>query len=210
MRRRTFLLSAGAGSAVILAGCSGDDSDPDFRESFEDGLGDWETTAAIGPEVNIEDFEWSIEVWDEEAADGDRSLRITNEGDYDDGTTWAVHTLPIESGERYEPTVRAQFWSQSESFNTLRNAVMYLGPERPEREGDFPDPGVNTTQLGETAYGGLREPLHLAEGWREYSFTWTTPTLSVDTLYLALGTTVVWETAATHYVDDVRVDLDPQ
>lgn len=69
---------------------------------------------------------------------------------------------------------------------------------------------MNTTALGETPSGGLREPLHLEAGWREYAFEWSTPELSPGTLYVAVGTTVVWETGATHFVDDVAVELAPR
>jgi hypothetical protein len=193
---------------MAVAGCLGGPSDPAFTEGFEDGLGDWESDAAIGPEVDIEEFEWEFGVSGTEAASGDRSLRIWNEGDYDDGVTWGVHPVPVEAGRAYDATVTAQFWSESESFNTLRDAVMRLGPERPVVEEDFPHPGVNTTDLGETPYGGLREPLWLADGWREYRFEWTTPELSTDTLYLALGHAVIWEGDATHYVDDVAVEFE--
>lgn len=179
-----------------------------FREGFEDGVGEWKGDVAIGPEVDIDEFEWELEVSDGEAVAGDRSLRIWNEGDYDDGVTWGVHPVPVESGQSYRATVTAQFWSESESFNTIRDAVMRLGPEPPNVEEDFPHPGVNTTALGETPYGGLREPLWLTDGWREYTFEWTTPELSTDTLYVAVGTSVVWEGDATHYVDDISVELE--
>jgi hypothetical protein len=69
---------------------------------------------------------------------------------------------------------------------------------------------VNTSALGETPYGGLREPLWLADGWREYAFEWTTPTLSTDTFHVAVGTSVIWEGDATHFVDDLSVELTPR
>ncbi len=193
---------------MAVAGCSGGADGPAFEEGFEDGLGDWESGAAIGPEVELEDFEWEFGVSGAEAASGERSLRIWNEGDHDDGVTWGVHPVPVEPGRAYEVTVTARFWSESESFNTLRDAVMRLGPQPPDAEEDFPQPGVNTTALGETPYGGLREPLWLADGWREYRFVWTTPELSTDTLYVALGHAVIWEGDATHYVDDISVEFE--
>jgi len=194
----------------VSPGVRSSDTGAAFSERFEDGADDWETDAHIGPEVDISEFEWEIETTGEQAASGDRSLAIYNEGDYDDGTCWAVHPVSVESGRAYDVTVSASFWSESESFNILRNAVMRIGPERPEVEEDFPAPGLSTTDLGETPYGGLREPLHLAEGWREYSFERTTPELSTDTVSLALGTSVVWETGMTHYVDDVSVTVEPR
>jgi hypothetical protein len=210
MDRRTLLrrgVAAGLGSVV---GCVAPSDDVAFSEGFEDGMGDWTADAAIGPEVDVSAFEWEIDVSTARASEGERSLRVFNEGDYDDGTTWALHPVPVESGRAYTASVRAAFWSESESFNTLRDAVMRLGPERPAIEEDFPRPGVNTSALGETPYGGLREPLWLADGWREYAFEWTTPTLSADTLYVAVGTTVVWEGDATHFVDDLSVSLSPR
>ncbi|MFW6316847.1 MAG: hypothetical protein ACOC06_00075 [Halorubrum sp.] len=207
MFRRELLRTGVGAGGVAVAGCLGGSTDAAFEEGFEDGLGDWESGAAIGPEVEIEEFEWEFGVSGTEAASGERSLRIWNEGDYDDGVTWGVHPVAVEADAAYDVTVSAQFWSESESFNTLRDAVMRLGSDPPEVEEDFPHPGVNTTDLGETPYGGLREPLWLADGWREYTFEWTTPELSADTLYVAVGHAVIWEGDATHYVDDVTVEL---
>jgi hypothetical protein len=210
VHRRALLRGLGTLGVVGVAGCTGRLDGPAFRESFEDGRGDWEAGAAIGPEVDLAEFEWEVGVSDAEAADGERSLRIWNEGDYDDGVTWAVHPVAVEAGRAYRATVTAQVWSESESFNTLRDAVVRLGPDPPTVEADFPQPGVNTTAFGETPYGGLREPLWLADGWREYRFEWTTPELATDTLSVAVGTAVIWEGDATHFVDDLTVDLAPR
>ncbi|MFC6976917.1 hypothetical protein ACFQL1_22915 [Halomicroarcula sp. GCM10025709] len=207
MNRRTLLRSGLAPTLLGLAGCGEGSGTASFEEGFEDGIGQWASAAAIGPEVALDDFDWSAAVTDDRAASGQRSLELFTEGDHDDGTAWVVHPVRVPSPGRYQATVTASFWSESESFNTLRNAVMRLGPDRPESEADFPDPGVNTTALGTVPYGGLREPLHLSEGWREYRFEWTTPPLSTDTLYVAAGTSVVWEADATHYLDDLTVDL---
>ena len=208
MLRREVLRTCGGLGAVGTAGCLNGPSGAAFREGFESGLGDWKGGAAIGPEVDVEEFEWELGVSDAEALEGDHSLRIWNEGDHDDGVTWGVHPIPVEPGQTYQVTVTAQFWSESESFNTLRDAVMRLGPEPPKTEDGFPHPGMNTTALGETPYGGLREPLWLTDGWREYTFEWTTPKLSTETLYVAVGTAVIWEGDATHYVDDVEVEFE--
>jgi hypothetical protein len=205
--RRGAAVSSGVG---VVAGCTAPSAGTGFSEGFEDGMGDWTSDAAIGPEVNVEEFEWEVEVSTEQAIAGDRSLRIWNEGDYDDGTTWVVHPVDVEPGRAYTAEVTAHLWSESESFNTLRDVVMRLGPEPPETEEEFPQPGVNTTALGETPYGGLREPLWLADGWREYTFEWTTPELATDTLFVAVGTSVIWEGDATHFVDDVSVTLSPR
>lgn len=208
MRRRDLLRTLAGGGSIALAGCAAGAQVADFHEGFEAGLGTWEPAAAIGPEVDLAEFDWEVDVSGDQAAAGSRSLRIWNEGDFDDGTTWVTHPVSVEPDRAYRISVTAEFWSESESFNTLRDAVMRLGAEPPRVEEDFPHPGVNTTALGETPYGGLREPLWLADGWRTYGFEWTTPTLATDTLELSLGTSVIWEGQATHYLDEVRVRFD--
>jgi hypothetical protein len=229
---RRELLRATAGGAALLAGCARRSPDPGtdtptrdtgtdtatptpgtarppFREGFEDGFGAWTAGAAIGPEVALAEFDWSVGVSDAQAAAGRRSLRVTNEGDHDDGTTWATRAVAVEPGRAYTATVAAQFWSPSESFNSIRDAVVRLAPEPPESEADFPPPGTSTTGAGQRPAGGLREPLWQAAGWRAYRFEWETPVLDTDRLWVAVGTSVVWETEATHYVDSVSVALDP-
>lgn len=198
MHRRDLLRTGAAISVGSIAGCLGQSDSSDFTEGFENGLSEWEPKATIGPEVDLADFEWDVDVSETEAAEGDRSLRVWNEGDYDDGVTWASHPVSVESGQAYQIEATGQFWSESESYNTLRRAVMRLGPDPAETEDDFPQLGVNSTEFGETPFGGLREPLSLSDGWREYGFEWTTPELSTDTLHFAVGTVVIWEADATH------------
>lgn len=208
LSRRDVFRAGGSIGVAAVVGCLGASPELAFEEGFEGGLGDWESDAAIGSEVDIEEFAWEVDVSDTEAAEGARSLRVWNQGDYDDGVTWGLHPISVESGQAYQAEVTTQFWSESESFNTLRDAVMRLAPEPPEVEEDFPHPGVNTTELGETEYGGLREPLWLTKGWREYRFQWTTPELDTDTLYIAVGTAVTWESDLPHFVDEITVEFE--
>lgn len=210
MRRRAILQAGIITGASAVAGCLGSTDEPRFQEGFEDGLRKWTKDSAISEEPDPQNFEQEVGVSQEQAAEEEHSLRIWNVGDYDDGMTWVVHPISIEPGEAYDVEVTAQFWSETESFNILRHAVMRLGPDLPETEKDFPDPGQNTTPLGETPYGGLREPLSLTAGWREYAFTWTTPTLSTETLYLAVGTGVAWESDIENFVDDITVEIESQ
>lgn len=210
MLRREILQAGIVTGAFAVAGCLGSTSEPVFQEGFEDGLGEWTKDSAISEEPDPQYFEQEVGVSRKQAAEGEHSLRIWNVGDHDDGMTWVVHSISVEPGQAYDVEVTAQFWSETESFNVLRHAAMRLGPDPPETEKDFPEPGLNTTALGETPYGGLREPLSLTAGWREYAFTWTTPTLSTETLYLAVGTGVAWESNIENFVDDITVKIQNQ
>lgn len=205
--RRDALCAVGAG-LVAVAGCAGTTGTVSVQWGFEADE-PLETHGSVGPADGTHDFEWRVERSQAEVYTGEWALEVFTEGDYDDGTAWAVRPISVEAGLTYEARVAAQAWSRSESFNTLRHLVMRLGAEKPRSEDDFPDPGMTSSLVTGAPYGGLRQPLHLAEGWREYDFEWTVDDAPA-TLYLAVGVSVVWESDATHYVDDVEVSLEPE
>jgi hypothetical protein len=210
--RRAFLAGLAVAGSGAVAGCLGDAGagEPvNVSESWESGLGEWSTHGSVGSDAAGE-FRWSIDVTDERAAAGDRSLRVFTEGRHDDGTAWATRSVPVERGRAYDATGAVRAWSAGESFNTVRHFVVRLAPEPPASEGDFPPPGENSTGAGTVPVGGLREPMDREGGWEQFRFEWTTPTLETATLSLSVGVTVVWETDRTDYVDDLRVSLVPR
>lgn len=209
-RRRVLQALAASTATATVAGCLSSRADPDpvtVDDSFEDGLDGWEQHSHIGPDASGE-FEYWIEQTDERAHDGEQSIAIFTEGSYDDGTAWIDRPIEVESGQAYEAEASVYAWSADESFNVVRQLVAYLGPERPSEEADFPETGENSSDWGQSDYGGLREPLERAAGWEEYTFTWETPTLEVDELYFALGVTVVWEADRIFLLDDVSISLE--
>ncbi|MFB6170253.1 MAG: hypothetical protein ABEJ06_03815 [Haloarculaceae archaeon] len=207
LSRRDALRAGLAAGTAALAGCT-DGAFVDFEADFE-SPGRWETGAAIGPEVDLSAFDWRVERSQEQAYEGSWSLELFTGGDHDDGTAWAVWEIPVTDGLAYDVDFEVQAWSESESFNTLRHLVARVAPDPPATEADFPDPGRNSSNVADAPYGGLREPLHREAGWTEYGFDWRSPPLSADSLYLAVGVSVVWEADATHYVDEVELDLSP-
>lgn len=54
---------------AAATGCSTPRERPGLAESFENGLGDCESTTAIGPEIDLEDFESKVGISDSEAVD---------------------------------------------------------------------------------------------------------------------------------------------
>jgi hypothetical protein len=215
--RRTAL-RAGTTGLVLLAGCS-EETEPTttsttgtpggpvtFTDGFEDG-GDWTTDASMGSDA-CDEFQWMIERSDERARSGSYGLRVFTEGRYDDGTAWATTSIEIEN-RAYDAEASVWAWSESESFNTLRHLVARLARDRPEVEEDFPEPNTNTSENPDAPVGGLREPLHRAEGWEEYRFRWQVPA-GEGPLYFSAGVSVVWESDIVHFLDDVEVRLTPR
>jgi hypothetical protein len=210
--RRAVLAGLAAAGTSGVAGCLGDSGAREpisVSESWESGLGAWSTHGSVGADARGE-FDWAIDVTDERAADGSRSLRVFTEGRHDDGTAWVTRSVPVERETAYDATASVRAWSAGESFNTVRHLVMRLGPDQPTSEGDFPSPGENSTGAGTVAVGGLREPMDREGGWEQFGFEFSTPTLATDALALSVGVSVVWETDRTDYLDDVRVSLEPR
>lgn len=208
--RRQLLATLTAGT-VGVAGCLSTDQEPrefSLRDEFSDGLDEWDSEAHIGPNADLEAFEWSVELTDEMASAGDQSISIFTEGKYDDGTAWIARPIEIEADRRYDAEVSFQAWSPSESFNTRRRVVPYLGQGRPTAEDDFPQTGWNSTDKGTTLYGGLREALDQTDGWHEYTFEWQSSTVYTDTLWFADGVTVVWESDLRYAIDDIDVHIE--
>lgn len=199
--RRAFLRTLPVAGAAGLAGCSAGDG-PLLADGFEDGLDPWTANASVGADAGGP-FEWSIDRTDERAREGSWSVRIDTEGDHDDGTAWIVRPIDVPA-DASQLSVAVMAWSPSESFNVLRHLVVALRPTPPETEADFPDPGANSSGIAGAPYGGLREPLHLEAGWREYAASWAPDSLP-DRVFLAVGVSVVWEADATHYLDEVLV-----
>jgi hypothetical protein len=199
--RRAFLRTLPVAGVVGTAGCSTGDG-PLLADGFEDGFDPWTRQASIGADA-FDEFEWAIERTDERANEGSWSVRVDTEGDHDDGTAWLVRPVDVPSdASRLDVAVMA--WSPDESFNVLRHLVVAIRPTPPETEADFPDPGANSSGIAGAPYGGLREPLHLDPGWREYAASWTPETVP-ERVHLAVGVSVVWEADATHYLDEVLV-----
>lgn len=207
--RRGFLAATSATLLGGTAGCLVDDGEAiAVEEGFEAPLGGWESDGHVGPDAGGP-FDWSIERTDERARTGAWSLAIFTEGRYDDGTAWIERPIEVDPGRSYRGEGRINAWSASESFNEVRHLVAYLGVDRPTAEGDFPGPNGTSTGDPDAPVGGLREPLDLAEGWREYAFAWESPPIAGGTLHFAVGVTVVWETDRSDYLDDVTLDLHP-
>jgi hypothetical protein len=76
MTRRDVLPVGAAIGVAGAAGCSVPESGPNLIKSFDNGLGNRESTAATEPEVDLKWFDWAVGISEAEAVDGDRSIRV--------------------------------------------------------------------------------------------------------------------------------------
>lgn len=210
-RRDLFALSV-AGvlivlSVVIVIGASLPGEPVEFRTGFQNGTEGWIVDADVPADPNADgQVAWNITPTDRVAHRGDRSLMFALDGSQDDGTIWITRSFQTEFDTRYRVNVSAYAYSRSESFNTLAHLVMFAGERAPVREETFPAPGTVVTS---GPRGGLRQPLDAQEGWKRYSFTWTTPPLERGEFHVAVGISAVWETGLAYPVDTVRVTATP-
>lgn len=157
--------------------------------SFEDGLGAWSIDHHVWCYDSSEpcEWEWSAQRAPGLAYDGAWSILIRQEGTHDSGTVWVERPMPVPEGERVE----VAFWvfSPVVSPMTAWNVRAYVGFEDPESEGDL----VHVGHLDDFA------------GWQRYCLS--VPTPDGDTMWVAAGTRVAWETGAerAHWLDYISV-----
>ncbi len=163
-----------------------------LEEGFENGLGEWEKGADVpeDPTNPGHPMPWSIQQSDEQSFDGVYSARYFLDGHQDDGTIWLMQALTVEPTTTYPVQLSIEFWSPTESFNTIALVAMYLGNEPPTMEEDF-----DTSQ-----------PANLVAGWKTYKLQANATSDMNGKIWVAFGISAVWESDMTYYIDHVRVE----
>jgi hypothetical protein len=162
------------------------------RDDFEKGLGGWSIASDVPEDPNNPGklVEWRIERSSNQSVSGSHSILFAIDGSQDDGTIWIQRELDVEPNVRKTVAIAFQFWSPSESFNTLAAVVGYAGNAEPKVEEDL-------QVIGEA---------DKATGWKMYSYSAEVPA-DGDRLFVALGISVRWETTLEYFVDDVTVTI---
>lgn len=134
---------------------------------------------------------WSIRRSTEQAQDGLHSLKITMDGQSDDGTAWIVRSFPVQPNTTYH--VDLDFYVgllNGSVFNTW-SIVAYARTKRPALEADF-------TRIGDTGAG---------LGWVPFSYSTDIDAGDASEVWLAVGIRVNWETWRTFYLDNITVSI---
>jgi hypothetical protein len=167
-----------------------------FFDGFEDGLGVWSPDGDLPMDPNNPGNEvaWIIAVSKEHFSTGQSSALFYIDGSQDDGTIWLEKGFDLRPNSFYEGELTFQFYSGSESFNTIAVVVGYVGTLDPEVE-------EHLTVLG---------PANKIEGWLEYACEANFKTNVKGEVWVAFGISVRWETEMVYFVDDVNIKFQPR
>jgi len=163
-----------------------------ISDDFESGMGSWMADADVPEDPNNpgENVSWAIERTNlEQFTSANHSLKFVVDGHQDDGAIWIAQKLNLEPNAVRTVNVTFQFWSESESFNTLAAVIGYVGGNSPAVEDDF------------QVIGSANQ----VSGWKTYTFESEVTTDDSGNAYVALGIAVRWETSLTYYIDDVQI-----
>lgn len=185
--RKPLVVIVAAVAAAMLATSALPANAATVTESFETGLGGWR------PDTDGRAPQWSVTRSTDQAFHGMHSLRVLMDGRRDDGTTWIERRFNVPPRGTVRVTLNFQLWSAGSSEVNHWAVVASAGTRDPEEERDF-------VLLGETETVG---------GWRSYGNSWTVIADASGSLWVALGTSVLWETLRHHHVDLVSVDIRP-
>jgi hypothetical protein len=160
-----------------------------LEEGFENGLAEWEQGADVPDDPNNpgQPVAWSIQQSDVVSVEGDYSARYFLDGRQDDGTIWLVRSLQVEPATRYTVTLAIDFWSETESFNTIAKVALFVGTDPPNKETDF----------------DTSRPANQMEGWETYSLQAEVTSDINGKVRVAFGISAVWETEMTYFIDNV-------
>lgn len=163
-----------------------------IREDFEDGFGDWVIGADVPLDPNTGHYiEWNITRSTDTASSGQYSLKFFINGLQDDGTIWIERRISVRRDTQIEVSVSFDFYSDSESFNTIAVICVYAGVRKPRFEEDF------------TVIGSANE----VKGWKRYNYAVRVDSGSSEEIWVALGISVRWETYMTYFIDNVEVRI---
>jgi hypothetical protein len=158
-----------------------------LTSDFENGLGNW--TADV--HLPQQELDWNVTTVANVSSTGNHSALLYIDGRQDDGTVWIEQKLHLNANATQNVTVTFDFWSESESYNTLAAVVGYIGNENPSQEDDFQVLGA----------------ANQVEGWKTYSISSEVDTDASGDFYVALGFSVRWETHLTYNIDNVVITI---
>ncbi|MGQ9479311.1 MAG: hypothetical protein ACUVQ0_04715 [Thermoproteota archaeon] len=165
-----------------------------LEEGFEEGFGEWVAGADVPLDPNNpgQTVEWSITQVKNISKSGQYSLKLFIDGRQDDGTIWIKRKINVRKNAQVKAKVSFEFYSESESFNTIAVVCSYIGLKEPLIEEDF-------TILG---------PANILEGWKSYTHVVNVDTDQNGEIWVAIGISVRWETLMTYYIDKVKIVLE--
>lgn len=163
-------------------------------QTFESGLDGWVADADVPLDPNNPGYpvEGRASLVSNFSRSGENSLMLFIDGTQDDGTVWIEKEFDAPINSRISVLLSFWFYSAEKSDNELAVVCAYTNLANPEVEADF-------AVLGSANEGA---------GWREYSLMTNLFTDSSDTLWVAIGISVRWETFMTYYVDDIEIQIE--
>lgn len=187
---------------AALAACADDSmTGPDgrvtFETSFETGLDGF---ASDGTDLDDPPIEWSIQRTQEEADEGEWSVRLDLDNLNDAGKIWIERAFDLEPGATYDVDVTYAFGTSDFGDINTWTIIAGVDPANPEVVDDLTFQGSTTT--GEDEEVGVV--------WLDKSHSFTATAGASGELWVSLGVWGTSEFPRTYYLDDVRIEFTPR
>ena len=198
-----------AGSSIVVAAiavagliaCAEDSTGPDgtvrFETSFESGMDGF---TADGTDLDDPPVEWSVERTDEQADDGEFSVRLDLDNLNDAGKIWIERSFALEPGVAYD--VELSYTLGTSDFGDFNLWTIIAGATAVD-----PESVEDLVFQGETGTG---EDEDTGVVWLEKSHELTVTASASGQLWVSLGVWGTWETHRTYYIDDVAIVFTPR
>lgn len=185
------LVAVGAAAGLTLTGAAVSDVNASGTgmviESFEEHMGPWTVRGNIDcfDPVECPRFFWEVTRTTDEAHEGEFSLDMTANGQWDNGSIWIERPIHLEPGE-WEIGLSFQLHDIIDSPINPFPVTAYVAFEPPQEQQDF-------EWIGFTGH----------KGWKPYNYSRTLIAEEPTTAWVALGYRITWETCRTYLVDSI-------
>lgn len=167
-----------------------------YEYSFEDGLEGW---TPDGTDLDDPPINWSIAPSDEQAFDGNSSLKLYLENFNDAGKIWVERIFDVKASSSYHVQVSFTFGTfDFGDFNLFNIITSVLNHELTNRD--------ELMYQGDTGHHSEEEGLV----WLEKTYDFYIDTDENGELYINLGVWGSWETTRTYFIDDVVITITEQ
>jgi hypothetical protein len=185
-------------AATLLSGCmeSGDTSKYTVHwwYSFEEEMQGWQ---ANGTDLKDPPVNWSVTRSNEQAYEGEYSLKLYLENVNDAGKIWMERTFAVDPSALYDVTLSYKFATADFGDVNLFNLITTVR-------------GDGFSSRDDLSYEGDTGHHTEAEGfvWLDNTFEYLVETDSKGEIYVNIGVWGSWETTRTYYVDVVNLSVE--
>jgi hypothetical protein len=176
--------------SITIVFTSGSKYNYNFEEDFEGWIGDADNHVGENDSVIVD---WNVTRTTTEVYEGDYSVALEIDGFQDDGGVWIERKYELDKVKNVKVVISFYIFCDNIGMNSRALIFASANKTNPSVEEDFDQ---KITTLSSDSY---------LEGWYRFKIAYNLK--NTDTIWVAIGIKVAWETLLCFYIDNVLVKI---